>query len=346
MPSHLYVLCGDYRGTVAANTRAIEADAKFRDRSGPMNFYTLYRSHDYHFRIYGAMLAGQSRVALETAQQLADSIPEELLRVPSPPMADWLEGFLAMRVHVLIRFGGWDDILRLPLPPDPDLYCVTTAMTHYARGVALAATERLPDAEGERELFRAATARVSAGRMLFNNTCQDILAVGSAMLDGEIEYRKGNFTQAYAELRRAIDLDDALPYDEPWGWMQPTRHAYGALLLEQGNVQEAMGVYAADLGFDDTLPRALQHPGNVWSLHGYHECLTILGRHAEAAIIAPQLRIAAAVADVPIRASCFCRLSVTGTDSGTDEHPDGGPDSASAPVHDSCCRPTTDPSGR
>ena len=105
-------------------------------------------------------------------------------------------------------------------------------------------------------------------------------------------------------------------------------------------------MYAADLGFDDTLPRALQHPGNVWSLHGYHECLTILGRHAEAAIIAPQLRIAAAVADVPIQASCFCRLSVTGTDSGTGEHPDGCPDSASAPVHDSCCGPTSDPSGR
>jgi hypothetical protein len=211
MPSHLYVLCGDYRSTVAANTRAIEADAKFRDRSGPMNFYTLYRSHDYHFRIYGAMLAGQSRVALETAQQLADSIPEELLRVPSPPMADWLESFLAMRVHVLIRFGRWADILDLELPPDPDLYCVTTAMTHYARGVALAATGRVPDAEHERDLFRAAADRVTAGRMLFNNTCQDILAVASALLDGEIEYRKGNFTQAYAELRRAIDLDDALP---------------------------------------------------------------------------------------------------------------------------------------
>ncbi|HEY5877998.1 MAG TPA: PLP-dependent aminotransferase family protein [Nakamurella sp.] len=321
MPSHLYVLCGDYRGTVAANTRAIEADAKFRDRSGPMNFYTLYRSHNFHFRIYGAMLAGQSRVALETAQQLEDSIPEELLRVPSPPMADWLEGFLAMRVHVLIRFGRWSDILELQFPRDQELYCVTTAMTHYARGVALAATGRVPDAEGERELFRAAAARVSATRMLFNNTCQDILTVGSAMLDGEIEYRKGNVEQAFTELRRAIALDDALPYDEPWGWMQPTRHAYGALLLEQGHVRETRQVYAADLGFDDTLPRALQHPGNVWSLHGFHECLTTLGEHAEAAIIAHQLRIATAVADVPIQASCFCRLTAIDTHTHTHTGP-------------------------
>ena len=56
------------------------------------------------------------------------------------------------------------------------------------------------------------------------------------MLDGEIAYREGRFDDAFVKLRRAIELDDALPYDEPWGWMQPTRHAYGALLLEQGRM--------------------------------------------------------------------------------------------------------------
>ncbi len=109
------------------------------------------------------------------------------------------------------------------------------------------------------------------------------------MLDGEIAYREGQFDNAFAHLRRAIELDDALPYDEPWGWMQPTRHAYGALLLEQGRVEEAAEVYAADLGLDPTLSRACQHPDNVWSLHGYHECLQRLGRTAEAAIIGQQL---------------------------------------------------------
>jgi hypothetical protein len=53
------------------------------------------------------------------------------------------------------------------------------------------------------------------------------------MLDGEVAYRQGAHDEAFAHLRRAIELDDT-PYDEPWGWMQPTRHAYGALLLEQG----------------------------------------------------------------------------------------------------------------
>jgi tetratricopeptide (TPR) repeat protein len=309
MPTHLDVLCGDYRRVVSSNLAAVAADERYLARAGAMNFYTLYRCHDYHFAIYGAMFSGQSRIALETADRLEATIPEALLRVESPPMADWLEGFLAMRVHALIRFGRWEDVLALPEPADPDLYCVTTAMRHYARGVALAALGRVEAADAERDLFRAAYARVPESRTVFNNTCRDILAVAEAMLDGEVEYRKGNHEKAFAHLRRSIELDDGLPYDEPWGWMQPTRHAYGALLLEQGRVAEAEAVYRADLGLDDTLPRASQHPGNVWSLHGLHECLLALGKDGEARIVEQQLRFAVAVADVPVVASCFCRLS-------------------------------------
>ncbi|GAB2561269.1 tetratricopeptide repeat protein [Nocardia heshunensis] len=308
MPSHLDVLCGDYRSVVAANSAAITADEKFARHAGALNFYTLYRAHNYHFKIYGAMFLGQSATALETAAQLENSIPEELLRVPSPPMADWLESFVAMRVHVLIRFGRWQDLIALELPKDPELYCVTTAMLHYGKGVAYSATGRIDEAQREQELFRAAAERVSESRTLFNNTCRDILAIAEAMLDGELLYRKGHYDKAFEALRHSIELSDTLPYDEPWGWMQPPRHALGALLLEQGRITEAESVYRADLGLDHTLPRACQHPGNVWALHGYHECLLRLDKTDAAAIIAQQLKLATALADVPIQASCFCRL--------------------------------------
>ncbi|MES9523027.1 hypothetical protein [Streptomyces capoamus] len=314
MPSHLEVLCGDYRRVVSDNNAAITADDKVRAREGALNFYTLYRCHNHHFKIYGAMFLGRFTDAIEAAEQLEAAVPEELLRVTSPPMADWLEGFLAMRVHVLIRFGRWEDILRLAPPADRELYCVSTAMLHYARGIALAVTGRTGEAERERALFGEAVARVPQSRMLFNNTCRDILSIAEQMLDGELEYRKGSHEAAFAALRRAIELDDTLPYDEPWGWMQPTRHAYGALLLEQGLVEQAEAVYRADLGLDDTLPRALQHPGNVWALHGLHECLVRLGKEAEARILALQLKLATALADVDVTASCFCRLQPSSSD--------------------------------
>jgi hypothetical protein len=98
-------------------------------------------------------------------------------------------------------------------------------------------------------------------------------------------------------------------YDEPWGFMQPTRHALGALLLEQNRVEEAEAVYRADLGLDGTLARACQHPDNVWSLHGFHECLMRLGRHEEATFIKQRLDLATARADVPVKSSCFCRAN-------------------------------------
>lgn len=308
MPTHIDVLLGDYARVIAGNERAIAADDRYVEHAGRLDFYSLYRAHDHHFRIYGAMFAGNRGVALRAADALAASIPEELLRVEVPPMADWLEAFVPMKLHVLVRFGLWDEIVDLQLPADPELYCVSTAMTHYAKGVALAASSRVPDAERERERFAAAVARLPASRYLFNNSCVDILAIAAAMLDGEIEYRKGAHDAAFAHLREAIRLDDTLPYDEPWGWMQPTRHAYGALLLEQGDVEAAAAVYAADLGLDDTLARACQHPDNVWSLHGYHECLERLGDVDAAAGVRRRLDVAVAGADVPIRSSCFCRL--------------------------------------
>src|ERR1700735_2886512 len=150
-----------------------------------------------------------------------------------------------MRLHVLVRSALWRKTIAEPLPADPELYSVTTALTHYAKGVAYAALSRIGEAEHERERFTAAGAGGPGHPYLFNNTAVDILAIAGAMLDGEIAYRKADYDGAWTHLRRAIELDDTLPYDEPWGWMQPTRHASGALLLEQGETERALDVYAA-----------------------------------------------------------------------------------------------------
>ncbi|WP_220388033.1 tetratricopeptide repeat protein [Ornithinimicrobium cerasi] len=313
MPSHLHVLVGDYEQALVVNQAASRADAAFVAARGPLNFSTLYRAHNLHFQVYASMFLGRSGDALRAAEALEAEIPRALLLVDLPPMADWLEAFVPVKVHALVRFGRWQDLVSLPLPQDPDLYCTTTAMLHYGKGVASAALGQVDAAERERELFRGSVARVPASRMLFNNTSLDLLQVADAMLDGEVDYRRGRVEEAFEHLRRAIELDDALPYDEPWGWLQPTRHAYGALLLEQGRVEEAERVYRADLGLDDTLPRSLQHPGNVWALHGYHECLVRLGRRELASEIEPRLRAATDRADVPVLASCLCRLDAAPT---------------------------------
>lgn len=303
MPTHVDVLCGDYMNVVLRNEAAIIADRKFLAKEGADNFYSVYRCHNYHFKIYGAMFLGQPTPALEAAEELIATLPSETLR----PMADWFEGFIPMKQHVLIRFGRWQDILAQELPADKDLYSVTTAMMRYARTVALANLHQLDQAEAEKAEFYAALKNVPESRMLFNNACKDIFKVAEQMMLGELAYHKGDHGAAFDHLRQSVSIDDNLPYDEPWGWMQPTRHALGALLLEQGQIEEAEAVYRADLGLDSTLNRACQHPGNVWSLHGLHECLTRRGESIESAHIKLQLDKAVARAEVSIKASCYCR---------------------------------------
>lgn len=308
MATHIDILCGDYHDTLFWNEKAIEADLKFVEREGAMNFYTAYRVHNYHFAIYGAMFLGQYEPALRAAEELIETTPEALLRLETPPMADFIESYFSMKEHVMIRFGKWREIIALPPVADPELYCVTNAMRLYAKGVAHAALGDISAAETKRLEFLDAKKFVPDSRYLHNNLCVDLLDIAEAMLEGEIEYRKGNFDAAFSHLRRSVELDDSLPYDEPWGWIQPTRHALGALLFEQDRVKEAEAVYREDLGLGGSLPRATIHPDNVWSMKGLSDCLKARGAGdtEEVRLLAQRLDFALSRADCRVAASCFC----------------------------------------
>ena len=307
MPTHLDVLCGHYNDVLIYNQKALETDRRFLSYSDNPGIYLAYIIHDFHFAIYGATFLGQYKPAIAMAEELITRIPEAVLRIETPPMADCLESYLTIKQHVLVRFGRWREIIAQDLPADRDLYCSNVAMMHYAKAVAHSALGHIAEAEAEKVSFMAAKARVPKSRRMHNNVVVDLLGVAEAMLNGELDYRKSNYDAAFAHLRKSVELSDSLLYDEPWGWMQPTRHALGALLLEQGQIEEAEAVYRSDLGLDGKLSRACQHPDNLWSLHGLHECLVRRGEKAETALIKQRLDLAQARADVPIKASCFCR---------------------------------------
>ncbi|MDF2234191.1 hypothetical protein P2H44_16635 [Albimonas sp. CAU 1670] len=311
MPTHIDVLCGHYRDVLHWNLKAIERDRLYYERLGPYNIYAGYRLHNYHFAIYGAMFLGQMQPALDACEEMVAITPPDLLEIQSPPMADYFESYLGMKPHILVRFGRWREIIAEPMPERPEIWRVLTASWRYAKGVAHAALGDVAAAEREQALFKEAYAQVPESRLMHNNRCVDQLAIAEAMLEGELEYRKGAYEAAFAALRRSVELDDGLPYDEPWGWMQPTRHALGALLLEQGRVEEAEAAYREDLGLGRKLSRACVHPDNVWSLRGLMQCLERRGAAdtAEGKLIRQRLDLAAARADMPVNASCFCAQS-------------------------------------
>ena len=306
MPSHIDVLCGHYENVVRWNQKAIVADLKYYEAEGAFNIYTGYRQHNYHFVMYGALFLGQFEPAMEAVRGIDVTTPDALLQIKSPPMADFFESYLSMEPHVLIRFGMWEEILKLPLPEDREIWCTKVAMIEYAKALALSALGRVAEAEAQYDVFIAAKGRVPDSRLLHNVKVVDLLTLATAMLDGELAYRKGDYDYAFQRLRDAVALDDALPYDEPWGWMQPTRHALGALLFEQGHFAQAEEVFRQDLGLAPGLPRACQHPDNVWALRGLYDCLIAQDKTSDAAHLKLRLDLAEARADRPIKAACGC----------------------------------------
>jgi tetratricopeptide (TPR) repeat protein len=308
MPGHIYVLCGDYEKTRIASVRAIRANDLFLQYAGHYTYYTVACSHDLHLMMHTCMFLGRYGEAIAAANKMTDLLNKEVLSVKGrPKFAMSLEAYYSTKTHVWVRFGRWHDIIDQPMPDDPGLYLVTTAMFHYAKGVAHAALKNFPEAEEQRRFFHESLLRIPRSRRFFNNMAHDVLGVGEKLLDGELQYHLGNYEAAYEHLRESVRRDDNLEYIEPWAWMHPPRHALAALLTEQGHYSEAEQIYRDDLGLSSKIQRCAQHPDNVWALHGLVECLEARNDRIKLPALRNKLAHALAMTDVEITSSCMCR---------------------------------------
>ena len=311
MPGHIYVLCGEYEKARIASEKAIAVDREYLAYAGPHNYYTTSRCHDLHLMMHTCMLLGQFKSALDAAEEICENLTADVIDLKDKPfIRNTMEGYFAMKMHALVRFGKWREIAEAPMPENAELYCVSTSMHHYAKGIAYAAMKQFGDAEEQKMYFFDSLRRISPARKFFNNSALQTLGVGEKMLLGELEYHKGNHEVAFEHLREAVQRSDSLHYSEPWPWMHPPRHALGALLMEQGQHAEAEKVYREDLGLSDAVLRCAQHPNNVWALHGLVECLTNRGETEESGNFTTLLESAIAKADFTVTSSCCCREKV------------------------------------
>ena len=325
MPSHIDAWVGQWKEAIDCNIAAVEADDRYVEITGnESQFYKFYRMHNHHFVVWCAMFDGQYETALKYARKAVDTLPagdansgvQFMLAGVIPMGAIFLESYVTMPWHVMIRFGKWDEILNEPLHSDKDVFPAAIATQHYARGVAYASLGMIQEAEAEQKLFKQALQNPAlAGRVLHNNLMyQDpsdgpcILLVNDAILDGEIEYRRqylakergenADFTVAFNHLRRGVNLSLNLAYNEPWGQMQPVRHILGALLLEQGEVEEAEEVYRADIEL---------WKDNMWGLLGLKLCLEARGDDSgELEQVTALFKERSSRADIIPTRTCFC----------------------------------------
>jgi len=253
MPTHIYLRVGRYDDAERLNARAIEVD---REYIGKWKIETLYRymyyPHNIHMRWSAVCSQGRSKAAAAAAAELAEAVPFDAVRQMQP-----MEFFRAPVYTTMVRFGRWDDALREPAPPAE--FRVTSAVWHYARGMAHAAKGDFAAASAERDSIAAIAAVLPEGTYFGLNPAGPLLRFAATHLEGEIAARSHKTPDAIKLLTRAAGMQDSLQYDEPPPWPLQARQALGEVLLTAGRPADAARVYQEDLR---------RFPENGWSLYG------------------------------------------------------------------------------
>jgi tetratricopeptide (TPR) repeat protein len=289
MPSHIDVRRGRWKEAIEANKKAIAADARYRGWSPDQGFYHIYMAHNRHMLAFASMMRGQSAQATKAIAELVTAIPEDFIQAAAP----FIDGFFSMPYEMHLRFGRWDAMLAEKEPRE--IFPLSRALWHYGRGTAFAAKGNPAGARTEQRLFEEKRKLIAKDQTFGNNLAADLAAVAEKLLEGEILYREGRTEEAFAALREAVAREDALRYDEPPDWIQPTRHILGAALLDAGRAAEAEAVYVEDLK---------RLPGNGWSLLGMARSLEAQGKVA--ASFRKEFEEAWRDADIKTTSSCLC----------------------------------------
>lgn len=257
MPGHIYVRVGRYQEAIEANRHAVHSDESYiQDQRPSAGMYTLgYYPHNYDFLAFAALMAGQGEVAVGAADKIAALIPQEMFGTPG---MGFLEHWSVRHLQVRVRFARWEEILAMPRP-DRSL-AHATALWHYARGRAFAATDRLAQAQAELVGLRSQMARPELdGLKLEFNPARDVLLIAEDVLAARVASAGGAHDRAVELAREAVGHENDLLYGEPPEWTVPARQDLGEVLLVAGRMTEANEVFGEDLR---------RFPRNVWSEEG------------------------------------------------------------------------------
>src|SRR5438874_10398220 len=187
MPSHIDIRTGQWLKAVDTNAKAVEADQRYRKIFGqPKGFLNVYIAHDRHMLAYAAMMTGQRDLAMKHIRAMVEEMPSEFLT----ENALQAEGNVAMPLEVMMRFGLWDDILAEPERYTGKMW-FTRAFHHAARAIAYAAKGDAASARNAQSVFVERAKLVPKEDFVSNNSCEALLAVAIAMVEGEILIAEG-----------------------------------------------------------------------------------------------------------------------------------------------------------
>jgi tetratricopeptide (TPR) repeat protein len=285
MPAHVFERVGEYEKAVEANRAAARVDETLLRKQPDQRMYrVMYYDHNIHFISYAASIEGRYAEAIQNAEKLYADIGPLVKEIP------WTEAFLFARIFVPVQFQKWNDVLNLLEPPATAKF--TTAMWHWARAMAFSSTGKETDAFNEQKLFMDMTKSLSPDYVVGFNKASDLAAVAENLLDARLALAKENRKSAIESLRKAVAAEDALIYDEPPDWFCPVRPTLGAVLIADGENQEAEKIFREDLEL---------HPRNGRSLFGLLQILKTQERTTEASFVEEALKEAWKNADTKLK---------------------------------------------
>ncbi|MDQ3257806.1 MAG: alpha/beta fold hydrolase, partial [Acidobacteriota bacterium] len=269
MPSHIYIRTGDYEAAAKSNAEAIVADRAYIDKTGAQGVYPLmYYNHNIHFLASAHAMNGRYNDAIKTARELEANLKPHLKAMPM------LEMFMPYTTVTLVRFRRWDEMLNAP-EPDRALN-ITTAFWHFGRGMAYARTNRVANAETELTKLRDKLQSTPADAPFGNSTARGVLQVAEHLLAGNVAFARGDKKMALEHLRKGVESEDAVGYNEPPDWDLPVREWLGGALLASGDNMEAENVFRSELA---------KHPRNGRALFGLLESLKRQGKDSSARLV-------------------------------------------------------------
>jgi tetratricopeptide (TPR) repeat protein len=272
MPSHVYIRTGDYEAAVKTNEEAAAVDRAYIQATGVQGIYPMmYYSHNLHFIAMCASMNGNYAEARKNADLLVANVAPHVKDMPP------LEGFMTIPMAVDLRFHKWNEILAMP-QPDPSMK-ITTGFWHFSRGMALAGTGKLSEAEAEYKIVSEAEQNTPPDVVFsapINNKAKDIMKISEDVLGAKIAMARKDYPQAISLLTAAVAIQDTLKYGEPPDWFFPVRESLGGALLINGDAAGAEKVFRADLD------RNLRNPR---SLFGLQQALKAQNRNYDAGFV-------------------------------------------------------------
>ena len=257
MPSHIYIRTGEYHKGSLANERAILVDSLYIENCKAQSIYPLvYYPHNIHFLAACATLEGRGQTAIRAAYQVARNTNKDMVKMEG---MEGFQHFLMIPYYVLIKFGQWDQVLDMPRPDTSMLYPLGTH--YYARGRAFAGLGKIEEARASLEKLSAITAKPALEKIKIwdRNSVLDLLNIAQNVLEADILIAEKKYSAAFLLLKAAIQLEDALAYQEPPDWFFSVRHLLGDAYLKAGKYKLAEEVYTEDLK---------TFPNNGWALNG------------------------------------------------------------------------------